>query len=61
MNEQQAMSDLGPILRNRSNNVASVARDYLILAAEAIEYLQHRVRHGEWPQQPPPEPEGNLE
>ena len=61
MDEHIAMSDLGQILRNRANNYGAVAREYLILAAEAIECLQHRVRYGEWPKPVPMEPDGNLE
>lgn len=61
MDEQKAMSDLGPLLRNRANNDGRLAREYLILAAEAIECLQHRIRYGDWPRPVPMDPDGNLE
>jgi hypothetical protein len=61
MDENKVMSDLGAVLRNRANNDGRLSREYLILAAEAIEMLQHRVRYGDWPKPVPMDPDGNLE
>lgn len=59
MDEHTAMNtDHAAILRNRGNNVAREAREWLWHAADVIEALQHRVRHGEWPRPVPPDPEG---
>jgi len=50
IDEHSAMNvDHAAILRNRGNNVAREAREWLWIAADVIQTLQHRIRHGDWP------------
>lgn len=50
IDEHSAMNvDYAAILRNRGNNVAREAREWLWIAADVIQTLQHRIRCGDWP------------